>query len=584
MPMRQGRLVGFALLLAGCAARTAAPTPADPAARVTRLADEYVAEYFRRAPEAATRRGLAGDHGRVIDNSLAAVAEWRRREDAWLREINGVDSTALIGTPAWITYGVLREMLEDSVATRVCRNELWSLNTNVAGWQSSYTSLSALQPVGSDSLRAAAIARIRGLPRFLRTEQANLREGLHQGYVAPRSTVEAIVRQVDGILAAPADSSPFASPAARDTTPGFREAYLRAVAGELLPAIGEYRRFLATEYLPHARSAIGLSANPNGAVCYEASVRRFSTLSITPGEVFRVGEQHLARVEAEMQMLARRAFGTGDVPALLHRLREDTAWTFRTRGEIVDRSNEAIARAKAAMPRWFGRLPKADVVIVEYPEFRQRAGAVPSYTAPSEDGRRPGIFNITTWPPERISRAGLEVAAFHEAIPGHHLQTAIAQERLDAHPITRFFNFSGFSEGWALYTERLADEMGLYSGDVDRMGMLAAESWRAARLVVDAGIHSRGWTRAQAVEFLTAHTTIAPSTAEGEVDRYISWPGQATAYLLGSLTIHELRQKAEARLGGRFDIREFHDQLLGAGTITLPMLQERMERWVEEHP
>ena len=581
--VRRARSGSLALLLAGCAAGPAAPTPADPAARVTRLADEYVAAYFRRAPEATTRRGLPGDHGRVIDNSLVAVVEWRLREDGWLRELRRVDSTALVGTPAWVTYGILREMLEDSVATRVCRSELWNFNTNIGGWQSSYTSLSALHPVGTDSLRAAAIARIRALPRFLRTERANLREGIRLGYVASRSTVEAIVRQVDGILAVPADSSPFASPASRDSTPGFREAYVQAVAGELLPAIAEYRRFLVSEYLPRARAAIGVSANPDGAACYQASVRRFSTLSITPGEVFRAGEQHLARVEAEMQALGRRSFGTDDVPALLRRLREDTAWTFRTRREIVERSNAAIARAKAAMPRWFGRVPAAAVVIVEYPEFRQRAGAVPSYTAPSEDGRRPGIFNITTWQPERISRAGLEVIAYHEAIPGHHLQTAIAQERRDAHPITRFFNFSGFSEGWALYAERLADEMGLYSGDLDRMGMLAGESWRAARLVVDAGIHSRGWTRPQAMEFLTAHSTIAPSVAEGEVDRYISWPGQATSYLLGSLTMHALRQEAEARLGARFDIREFHDQVLGAGTTTLPMLQERTERWME-HP
>jgi uncharacterized protein (DUF885 family) len=378
------------------------------------------------------------------------------------------------------------------------------------------------------------------------------------------------VRQLDGLLATSADSSPFASPAARDSSPAFRQAYLRAVAEELLPAIGAYRRFLVADYLPNARASIGVSANPDGMACYEASVRRFSTLSITAGEVFRAGEQQLARAEEEMRRFGEHAFGAGDVPVLLRRLREDTAWTFRTRREILDRSNEAIARAKAAAPRWFGRVPTADVVIREYPEFRQRAGAVPSYSPASEDGSRPGIFSITTWQPERISRASLE--------------NAIAQERREAHPITRYFNFSGFSEGWALYAERLADEMGLYSGDVDRMGMLAAESWRAARLVVDAGIHTRGWTRQQAVDFLTAHSTLSPSAAEGEVDRYISWPGQATAYMLGALTIRAIRRDAEERLGSRFDIREFHDELLGAGTITLPMLEERMVRWMEAHP
>ncbi len=399
-----------------------------------RLADEYVSRYFQRSPEAATRRGLPADNGGVVDNSLAAVADWRLREDGWLRELRQVDTTALAGGPAWAIYGILRELLEDSVATRVCRNELWSLNTNIAGWQSQYTSLLALQPVGTDLLRAQAIARVRALPRFLRTEQTNLREGIRRGYVAPRTTVEAIVRQLDGLLATPADSSPFASPAARDSSPAFRAAYLRAVAEELLPAITTYRRFLVSDYLPHARAAIGVSANPDGMACYEASVRRFSTLTIGPGEVYRAGEQQLARSEEEMRVLGERTLGTGDVPALLRRLREDTAWTFRTRREILDRSNEAVARAKAAAPRWFGRVPTADVVIREYPEFRQRAGAVPSYSPASEDGSRPGIFSITTWQPERISRASLENAAFHEAIPGHHLQNAIAQERREAHP------------------------------------------------------------------------------------------------------------------------------------------------------
>ena len=359
MPGRAGRSVALALLLAGCApARPASPPPVDPAGQVTRLADEYVSRYFQRSPEAATRRGLPADNGGVVDNSLAAVADWRLREDGWLGSCGRWTRPRSPADRAWPIYGILRELLEDSVATRVCRNELWSLNTNIAGWQSQYTSLSALQPVGTDSLAGAGDRPGAGPAPVSRTEQTNLREGIRQGYVAPRTTVEAIVRQLDGLLATPPDSSPFASPAARDSSPAFRQAYLRAVAEELLPAIGAYRRFLVSDYLPHARTSIGVSANPDGMACYEASVRRFSTLSIIPGEVFRAGEQQLALVEEEMRALGERTFGTGDVPALLRRLREDTAWTFRTRREILDRSNEAIARAKAAAPRWFGRVPR----------------------------------------------------------------------------------------------------------------------------------------------------------------------------------------------------------------------------------
>jgi uncharacterized protein (DUF885 family) len=567
-------------MLAACApSPRPAPAPTDPAALVNRLADEYVAGVFERVPEQVTRRGLPGDHGRVFDNSLAALDRWRRREDAWLRALQAVDSTRLVGRPEWVTYGVLRELLESSVAVRVCRFELWNISTSVPGWQSNYTSLAGLQPVGTDSLRRQAVARIRALPRFLRTEQANLEAGLRLGYVAPKAVAQGVLRQLDGILASPPDSSPFASPAQRDSTSAFRRSYLQALADDLYPAIRAYRDFLDRSYLPHAREAIGVSANPNGRMCYQATVRQYTTLRITPEEVALAGEAELARVETEMRALASTRFGTSDLPALLRRLRQDTAFTFRSRGEIVVRSNQAIARAKAAMAGWFGRLPQADVTIVEYPEYRQREGAVASYVAPSEDGRRPGIFYITTWQPDSVSRATVEDVAFHEAIPGHHLQIAIAQERRDARPISRFFGFSGFNEGWALYAERLADEMGLYSGDADRMGMLSGHAWRAARLIVDAGIHAGGWTRQQAVDFLTAHTATAPSLVQGEVDRYISWPGQATSYMLGNLAILDLRRKAETGVGRRFDIRAFHDQVLGSGSITLPMLGDLIERW-----
>jgi uncharacterized protein (DUF885 family) len=574
-------LISLALaMLAACAPASPSPAPADPAAQVTRLADEYVAGVFERIPELVTRRGLPGDHGRVIDNSLPALERWQRREDSWLRQLRSVDSTRLAGRPEWVTYGVLRELLESSVAARVCRFELWNLNTSVPGWQAGYTSLAGLQPVGTDSLRRQAVARVRALPRFLRTEQANLEAGIRLGYVASKAVAGGVLRQLDGILASPPDSSPFASPVQRDSTPAFRRSYLQALADDLYPAIRAYRDFLARSYLPHAREAIGVSANPDGRACYQATVRQYTTLRITPEEVARAGEAELARVETEMRALAVSRFGTSDLPALLRRLRQDTAFTFRSRGEIVARSNQAIARAKAAMPRWFGRLPQADVTIVEYPEFRQREGAVPSYMAPSEDGRRPGIFYITTWQPESVSRATVEDVAFHEAIPGHHLQIAIAQERRDARPISRFFGFSGFNEGWALYAERLADEMGLYSGDADRMGMLSGHAWRAARLIVDAGIHAGGWTRQQAVDFLAAHTATAPSLVQGEVDRYISWPGQATSYMLGNLAILDLRREAETGMGRRFDIRAFHDRVLGSGSITLPMLRNLIERWI----
>jgi uncharacterized protein (DUF885 family) len=553
----------------------------EGADRVTRIADEFVTAFFELVPEAATRRGLPNaDHGRVTDNSLEAIARWREREDAWLAELRGIDHSSLVGRPQWVEYGILRELLEDSAAVRVCRMELWSVSTTAPSWQASYAGLAALQPVGSEERRAQAVSRVRALQGFLENETARLREGLRLGYSAPRVVVEGTLRQLDGLLAAPPDSSPFASPARRDSTPGFREELVRAIAGELYPAVRLHRAFLAGEYIPRARREIGVSAIPEGERCYRAAVRRFVTLDLPPDEVFRTGQREMRVIEAEMRALTQRRFGTPDLPAVLRRMREDTALTYRTRREVVDVSIAAIERARAAMPRWFGILPRAAVVVREHPEFRQREGAVAQYSSPPDDGSRPGIFWITTYRPDQTPRSDGEATAFHEGIPGHHLQSAIAAERAGVHPVTRHFFFSGFGEGWALYAERLADEMGLYSDDVARLGLLSNEALRAARLVLDAGIHARGWTREQAVEYLERHTAMSPLQVQGEIDRYISWPGQATSYMLGALEIRALRRVAQRRLGPRFDIRRFHDAVLGNGAVTLPMLRAQVERWV----
>jgi uncharacterized protein (DUF885 family) len=574
--------------LVGCGGATPdadrrSDTPPEQAAEVTRLADEYVRAWFERSPESATRRGIPGtDHGRVTDNSPAALARWRSREDAWLARLRAIDAAKLEGHAEWVTYGILRELLEGAQASRVCRQELWAVSSGPPGWQASYTTLAGLQPVGTDSLRRQAVRRVDGLSRYLEVELDNLGEGIRRGYSAPKVIVEAVIRQLDGILGTPADSSPFASPAARDSSPEFAAQLTAAVGRRLYPAVRRYREYLAGEYLTAARAEMGVRAIPSGPDCYRAEVRRFTTLAVSPEEVFAAGEREIEAIRTEMRALAERSFGTGDLGELLPRLREDPEFVYRTREEIVEVSTAAIERARQASPQWFGLLPRAELEIRQHPEFRQREGAVAQYSAATEDGSRPGIFWISTYQPERIPRAYGEATAFHEGIPGHHLQVAIAQERTAAHPITRYFGFSGFGEGWALYSESLAEEMGVYSSDIARMGLLASRAWRAARLVLDAGIHARGWTREQAVEYLGRTTTMSPVQLQGEVDRYISWPGQATAYMLGTLEIRDVRSEAERRLGSRFDIRAFHDHVLGNGGVTLPMMRRQVERWIEE--
>ena len=348
------------------------------------------------------------------------------------------------------------------------------------------------------------------------------------------------------------------------------------------PALRRYRDFLASDYLPNAREPIGVSANPDGGACYRASVRATTGLDISPEEIHRLGIATVAELEKRMRQLAEQSFGTPDVSALLERLRTDPKYTFRSREEMLAYSRAALARAKEAMPRWFGILPKADVVIRPYPAFRERE-SVGEWNPPAEDGSRPGVYLISTYDPEHKARADVEPLAFHETIPGHHLQGTIALERGSAIPaIARYFWSPGFGEGWAEYAELLADEMGLYSSDVERLGALADVTLSATLLVVDTGINAFGWTREQAIRYIRAHTRVPRLRAEVPVDRYPVWPAQGLSYGLGRLEITRLRAEAERALGAEFDIKAFHDRVLADGAVPLPMLRAKIQRWVSE--
>lgn len=551
------------------------------AARVDSLADAYWETYLDINPEEGTASGLpTADHARIHDNSLAALRRDQERLDRLRAATLAIDPTVLEETPQEVTYAVLREALESEYARRSCRTELWGVASYVNGWQAIYTDLALLQPVGSDSLRAAALARARALPGFIDTEVANLREGARLGYSSPKVIVRNVIGQLKDLVATPPPQSPFHSPAERDGTASFDSALTRIIADEINPAIRRYRDFLEREYLLSARDSLGVSANPQGAACYAAALRAFSTVPIGADSVYTIGLRTMEQVQGEMRVIAARSFAGESLATLLPRLRSDPRYTFRTSQEILDSSSAVIARGKATMAQWFGRLPKADVVIQPYPEFRQKAGAPGQYQTAPDDGSRPAIFLINPSDPTHKSRADAENTAVHEAIPGHHLQAAIAKERTDLHPLSRYLFNSGFGEGWGLYAERLADEMGLYSSDLGRMGMLSSEAFRAARMVIDAGIHTRGWTRPQALDYLLSHTVLPRSIAEGEIDRYISWPGQAPSYMIGRTEILRLREQARSALGARFDIRAFHDRVLENGSVPLTFLRARIERWI----
>jgi uncharacterized protein (DUF885 family) len=550
---------------------------------VNALADRYVAAYFEAFPHEATLAGAAGvEHDRLPDLSSATRAQWHASEDSILAALEAIDPASLeAGTPEGITWGFLTNLIRNAQAWRTCRMELWNVSPTWTGWQQVLSLLASSQPVGSDEQNDAAVRRFSELPRYLEQETENLREGLRLGYSAPKGNVQAVIAQVDALLEAPVAESPFVA-MAPDSMPEFRARMEALETTGIRPAMLRYRDFLEIEYLPAARDEIAVAANPDGATCYAAAIRYHATVDMTPQQVHETGLEQMESIRSEMREIAQRMLGSDDVDEALRRMRSDPAYQFSSRQEMLEVAESAVARAAAAVPQWFGIVPEATVRVEPVASFSEASAPGGFYNPPAEDGSRPGTYFINLYQAETKPRAGLEATAFHETYPGHHLQGAIALERQGLHPLQRYMYLSGFGEGWALYSERLSEEMGLYSGDVDRLGLLSNEALRAARLVVDAGMHALGWTRQQAIDYMLANTAESEASVTAEVDRYIAVPGQATSYMLGNLEIRRLRERARSELGDAFDIRAFHDRVLEDGAVPLVMLADKIERWIEQ--
>lgn len=547
------------------------------AAQVTRLADAYVAEFVTHFPESAELSGLSvARHDALADNSLDALRRWQGLEDRWAQEIEPIDAALLRGRPEWITLGFLDEAIESSRRVRVCRYELWPVN-QLSGWQAQMTQLATVQPVGTEAARAEALARWEQLPRYLDTEIGNLREGARTAYTTPKRNVELVIEQLDELLASPVEQWPFYSPAERDKSQAFQDAWRKLLTERIAPAIGRYRAYLRDDYLAKAREAIAITANPDGEACYHASFRAYTTIDRPGAETFELGRRRVEQNLTAALEIGRKTLRASDLKTLVARLNEDPANRFESREQLIGFARASVDRARTHLPQWFTRAPRAGITVEPYPAFLERE-ASDSYWPAAEDGSRPAMYRITLYRYADTTRSNAEITAFHEVYPGHHLQIGLALERPAAHAITRLVGNSGFAEGWARYAEALSEEMGLYSSDYARANR---RLWPARGMVVDPGIHLFGWTRDQAVAFIVESGRFPPETAAAAVDRIAMWPGQLTAYDTGALEFFALRDQAREALGQRFDMREFHDVLLDNGTVTLPMLREQVRVWLE---
>jgi uncharacterized protein (DUF885 family) len=353
-----------------------------------------------------------------------------------------------------------------------------------------------------------------------------------------------------------------------------------AVDSYVRPGFVRLDRFVREVALPAARPADrpGLCGVSALREIYDKTLRIHTSLPLTAQAIHATGLAEVARINEETRALGERVLGVSDLAGIHARLRGDPALHFTTREEVEAKALSTLRRAEAAMPRWFGRLAKTPCIVRRIEEHEEAFTTIAYYRQSAADGSRPGTYFINTYAPETRPRYEAEALAFHEAVPGHHTQIALAQELEDVPEFRKHTGPTAYVEGWALYTERLCDEMGLYTGDLDRLGMLSFDSWRACRLVVDTGLHSEGWSRRRAIDYMLANSALAENNIENEVDRYIAWPGQATAYKTGQLEILRLRAATQQRLGGAFDIKAFHDAVLGAGAVGLETLADIVAR------
>jgi uncharacterized protein (DUF885 family) len=487
-----------------------------------------------------------------------------------------------------VTASALAAVLSQEIDRREARLLDWVVDP-VDGPQATFLDLAAYQTVVTPADGERMAMRWSAMGPWLDDHSANVRDALDKGLVSSSSLVRRVVAQLDDLLGRPDAGWPLLEPAHAERDgwsdadrSGFAAALMSAVQDRVRPALVRYRSVLHDEVLPRARpdDRPGLLHVPDGSVAYAGLVRAHTSLTLAPEEIHRIGLEEVARIDAELSALAQRVLGTGDRPTAIARLRSDPALHFSTEAEVFESARTSLARAEAAVGSWFGILPVAPCEVVEVPRHQAEHSTIAYYREPAADGSRPGQFFVNTTKPASRPRYEAEALAFHESVPGHHLQTAIAQQLTDLPAFRRFGGTTAYVEGWGLYTERLADEMGLYSGDLDRIGVLSFDGWRACRLVVDTGMHTLGWSRDAAIAFMEAHTALASNNIINEIDRYIAMPGQALGYKLGQLELLRLRSDARAALGPGFDIRGFHDVVLGDGALPLGTLREVVERWV----
>jgi uncharacterized protein (DUF885 family) len=564
-----------------------APAPSDAERRRKQLDDllakqwEYTLEH---SPEMASSLGDKRYSDRWSDRSLAAIQrDLEVTRDFYTRfsqiDTSGLPEQSVLDQQLMVRQ--LRQRLDNA------RFEEWLMPVNqFGGVHLRLPQLAAQLQFSSAKDYEDYVTRLAAVPAVFDQTVALMKLGVEKHLVPPRILLEECVKQTLALAGARPEDSPFAVPIkkfpdaiARADQDRLRTAVLAAIKDRVLPAYAGFARFLRDGYVPHGRTEIGFSALPDGAARYAARVKDATTTEMTADEIHDLGLREVARIEAEQTEVAKR-LGFASLAALQNHVRGDKQLYAKSRAEILERYQKHVDQMYDKLPELFGHLPKGKMIIKPVESFREAQASGASYNAGTLDGARPGAVMVNTYQPTQRLTIGIESTAYHEGVPGHHLQIAIQQELGTLPEFRRHIHYVAFQEGWALYSERLGREVGFYSDPYSLYGHLQDEMLRAIRLVVDTGIHAKNWTRPQVVKFFHDHSTIDEPSVQSETNRYIANPGQALGYKIGQLTISRLRDHARDELGAAFDVRAFHDEVLGAGALPLDVLAERIDAWI----
>jgi uncharacterized protein (DUF885 family) len=556
----------------------------DSTSSLKSLLSEQWEYELRTSPEMATSLGDNRFNDRLGDDSPEFHQSEVKQNHEFLARFEAVNPTERSKQDVLSRQLMIRKLSE---AIDGAGLKPWEMPvTQMAGIHLSLIEMSTFMPFNTVKDYENYLSRLHQVPHAFDQTISNMRQGMNDRLMPPRYLLEKVTTQAEDVAGKTGEASPFAKPVQTfpasipaDEQARLRSAVMTAINEEVLPSYKKFAAFVRNDYAPHGRTDPGVWALPDGAARYRFAIRRMTTTDLSPEEIHEIGVKQLAETEAEMLALAHQ-LGFKDLASLNDHIKKDRSFYATSGEQVLDLYTKYARQMEKELPRLFNRLPKNKLVVIPMDSFRAQNAVPADYTEGAADGSRPGRINVNEYGPTERLTLNIEAIAYHEGVPGHHLQISIGQELPGLPDFRKNGEYTAFVEGWALYSERLGKEIGLYQDPYSNYGRLENEMWRDIRLVIDTGVHEKHWSRDQMVEYFHRYTAMDEPNIQTEVDRYISWPGQALAYKLGQLEILKLRQEAKEKLGAKFDLRAFHDEIVGSGPLPLDVLDSHVEEWI----